>query len=181
MASAIPVMLGGVGVGAIVGAAGAWWLHRRSRLSAMNVYLLAPVGVATFVVALATFQGALVAAAAPLAVVGVVGATVARRLRLAALGAGGELREFEQAREMLWTTLAPRTRAQRREVRGRGDRTYIAGQGELVRERGWPAGEPHFPMSADGRGRVPRGAGRHVLIVGATGSGKTVSACEDSS
>src|SRR3954453_7244988 len=31
-------------------------------------------------------------------------------------------------------------------------------------------------MSADGRGRVPRREGRHVLIVGATGSGKTVSA-----
>src|SRR3954465_4702687 len=31
-------------------------------------------------------------------------------------------------------------------------------------------------MSADGRGLVPRRDGRHLLIVGATGSGKTVSA-----
>src|SRR3954453_19266690 len=31
-------------------------------------------------------------------------------------------------------------------------------------------------MSADGRGLIPRREGRHVLIVGATGSGKTVSA-----
>jgi hypothetical protein len=45
-----------------------------------------------------------------------------------------------------------------------------------VRERGWPVEQPHVPMAGDGRGRVPRGAGRHVLIVGATGSGKTVSA-----
>ena len=31
-------------------------------------------------------------------------------------------------------------------------RTYIASQGELVRERDWPATEPSVPMSADGRG-----------------------------
>jgi hypothetical protein len=139
--------------------------------SAVNVYVFAAVGVAGFVGALTTFRGALVAASGPLAAAGMVGAVVARRLRLAALGAGGELREFEQARVMLWTALAPGARGRRRAVRERGDRTYIAGQGELVRERGWPADEPHVPMSGDGRGRVPRGAGRHVLIVGATGSG----------
>jgi hypothetical protein len=169
-------MIGAIVVGGLVGAASAWWLHRRSGLSAVNVYVLAPVGVATFVGALATLRGSLVVATGPLAAAGVVGAVVARRLRLAALGAGGELREFEQAREMLWTALATGARGRRREVRERGDRTYIAGQGELVRQRGWPAEEPHLPMSSDGRGRVPRRAGRHVLIVGATGSGKTVSA-----
>jgi hypothetical protein len=176
MASQIPVTLGAIAAGAIVGAAGAWWLHRRSRLSPVNVYVLAPIGVAAFAVAVATFQSALVAATSPLAAAGVVGAVVARRLRLAALGAGGELREFEQARMMLWTALAPGARQRRHVVRERGDRTYIAGQGELIRERGWPVEEPHVPMSGDGRGRIPRRAGRHVLIVGATGSGKTVSA-----
>ena len=176
MGVAISGVLGAGVVGAIAGAVGAWWLHRRTRLSALNVYVFAPVGVAVFVGALATRQGALIAAAAPFSAAGVGGAAIARRLRLAALGAGGELREFEQARVMLWTSLTGGALGRRRAARGRGDRTYIAGQGELVRERGWPAEEPHVPMSGDGRGRVPRGAGRHVLIVGATGSGKTVSA-----
>jgi DNA helicase HerA-like ATPase len=74
---------------------------------------------------------------------------------------------------MAWTALSRRERARRGERRARGERTRIAGQGELVRERARPAGEP---MSADGRGLVPRREGRHLLIVGATGSGKTVSA-----
>jgi hypothetical protein len=176
MGLAISGVLCAGAVGAIAGAVSAWWLHRRTRLSALNVYVFAPVGVAVFVGALATLQGALIAATAPFAAAGVGGAAIARRLRLAALGAGGELREFEQARVMLWTTLTSGALGRAREARERGDRTYIAGQGELVRERGWPAEEPHVPMSGDGRGRIPRGAGRHVLIVGATGSGKTVSA-----
>jgi hypothetical protein len=176
MVSAVAVVLGAVAGGAVLGSAGAWWLHRRSGLSAANMYAFAAASVAGFVGALATFQGALLLATGPLAAAGVMGAAVARRLRLAALGAGGELREFEMARVMAWIALAPGARGRRRAIRERGDRTYIAGQGELIRERGWPADEPHVPMCGDGRGRLPRRAGRHVLIVGATGSGKTVSA-----
>jgi hypothetical protein len=40
---------------------------------------------------LSTLQGALIAATAPFAGAGVVGAVIARRLRLAAFAAGGEL------------------------------------------------------------------------------------------
>ena len=58
----------------------------------------------------------------------------------------------------------------------RGGRTRIVGQGELVRERAWPTVEPFVPMAAGGGGRIPRREGKHLLIVGATGSGKTVSA-----
>jgi hypothetical protein len=52
MGSALTVVLGGLALGAIGGATGAWWLHRRTSLSAVNVYLCAPVGVAPFVGAL---------------------------------------------------------------------------------------------------------------------------------
>jgi hypothetical protein len=58
-------------------------------LSALDVYVFVLAGAALFLGALSTLQGALIAATAPFA--GVVGAVVARRLRLAAFGAGGEL------------------------------------------------------------------------------------------
>src|SRR3954452_17994588 len=86
-----------------LGAALAWWLHRRTRLSAWNLYLLAPAGAAVWVLALASRSAALALVAAPALVGGVVAAWLARRFRLAALGAGGELREFERGREMVWT------------------------------------------------------------------------------
>jgi hypothetical protein len=99
-----------------------------------------------------------------------VSAALARRLRLAALGATGELRDFEGSRVMAWTAL--RDRGRRRST----ERTRIASQGELVRERSWPEDEPFVPMSDGDEGRIPCREGRHLLIVGATGSGKTVSA-----
>ena len=55
---------------------------------------------------------------------------------------------------------------------------HIVTQGQIVRERPWPASEPYVPMTADERAgpRVPRRSGRHIFCAGATGSGKTTSA-----
>jgi hypothetical protein len=145
-------------------------------LSAWNLYVLAPLGLAAWLGALAARRFELLPVAGLLASAGVVAAALARRHRLAALGAGGELREFERSRRMAWTALRFPDRADRAERRARGERTHIASQGELVRERAWPPGEPFVPMTGDGRGRIPCREGRHLLIVGATGSGKTVSA-----
>ncbi len=146
------------------------------RLSAWNLYPLAPLGLAAWLAALATRQIELMPVAAGLASGGVVAAGLARRYRLSALGAGGELREFERARVSVWAALAARARAGGARTGGQAERTRIVGQGELVRERRWPQEEPFVPMTGDGRGRIPRRDGRHLLIVGATGSGKTVSA-----
>ncbi len=162
--------------GSSAGALGAWWAHRRTRLSAWNLYGLAPVGFALWALAVVAREPGLLVAAAPMVSGGLVAASLARRWRLAALGAGGELREFERSRVMAWSLLGSGGRAGRAADRRRGERVRIAGQGELVRERAWPTDEPSVPMSADGRGLVPRRAGRHLLIVGATGAGKTVSA-----
>ncbi|MBE2316692.1 type IV secretion system DNA-binding domain-containing protein [Solirubrobacter sp. CPCC 204708] len=162
--------------GGCSGAVGAWWAHRRTRLSAWNLYALAPVGMGLWTLALLFRQPPLLIVAAPVLSGALVAASLARRLRLAALGAGGELREFERARVMVWSLLGPGARARRAAKYARGERVRIAGQGELVRERAWPVDEPFVPMAADGTGLVPSRAGRHLLIVGATGSGKTVSA-----
>src|SRR4051812_2987046 len=170
-----PLLLGLVG-GAAAGSLLAWWLHRRTRLAAWNLYALALVAGIAWVAALASRRLELVICAAPLTSGGLAAAAVARRLRLSALGAGGELREFERGRQAVWHALGREGRAARKARGERGERTRIAGQGELVRERAWPRGEPFVPMCSDGRGRVPRREGRHLLIVGATGSGKTVSA-----
>ena len=71
---------------------------------------------------------------------------------------------------MAWTALRERRRAAPRE------RVYIAGQGELVRERAWPAHVRALPMTGDGRALLPLQEGHHQLFVGATGAGKTTSA-----
>jgi hypothetical protein len=87
---------------------------------------------------------------------------------LSDLGAGEELRAHERARRWLWQPPL---------VRAAGERVHIATQGQIVRERPWPTSEPYVPMTADEQGpRVPRRSGRHLLFVGATGSGKTTSA-----
>ena len=83
-------------------------------------------------------------------------------------GSGEELRAHERARRWLW---------QPRPERTAGERVHIATQGQIVRERPWPASEPYVPMTADETGpRVPRRSGRHIFCAGATGSGKTTSA-----
>jgi hypothetical protein len=151
-----------------IGVGVAWWLHRRTALSARNLYLAwatsAPLSAglaftaSSPVVSLA--GGAIFSGATA-------GAVAARRWRIAALGAGGELRQFERRRVMVWN--ASRTRDDQQRV-------YIGSQGELVRKRAWPAGIPSLPMTADGRGRVPLREGMHLFFVGATGGGKTTSA-----
>ena len=61
--------------------------------------------------------------------------------------------------------------------RGTKPRVRVTSQGEVVVERSWPEDLPYVPLSEDERrGRVPRGEGRHILVLGGTGSGKTVSA-----
>ena len=104
----------------------------------------------------------------PLTSCTVVAAAVGRRWRLSDLGAGEELRTHERARRWLWQP-APTRRA--------GERVYLTTQGQLVRERQWPASETYVPLTTDEAGpRVPRRSGRHGFMVGATGSGKTTSA-----
>ena len=75
---------------------------------------------------------------APPAASCVCGALYGRRLRLADLGAGEELRSFEQSRRWAW---------QPRPARRAGERIYLRSQGELVHKRPWPAGVPYVPMS----------------------------------
>ena len=121
---------GGV-VGASADAPGGVEPLRRSRRSAC----------AAWVAALATRELELSPCAAPLVSGGSSAAAVARRFRLAALGAGGELREFERARATaLDARSAGAARAASRRGASAGERTRIAGQGELVRERAWPRG-----------------------------------------
>ncbi len=164
--------------GGVLGAVAAWWAHRRTRaVGAQSVRAGAPLGLLLWLGALALRRPELLPLGALVVAAGLTAAVSARRYRLAALGAGGELREFELARHSLPTALGRERRVARRRERAAGHRTRIAGQGELVRERGWPVGEPFVPMTADPDGaRVPSRAGKHLLIVGATGSGKTVSA-----
>src|SRR4051794_33079623 len=123
-----------LGVGALAGAlvaggglgvAMAWWLHRRTRLSAWNLYLLAPVAALAWELALATRSVAAAVSAAALLGGTVAAAVKARRLRLAALGAGGELREFEHSRRMVWTAVGRSARRDRARDRSRGERTRI--------------------------------------------------------
>src|SRR3954447_21162344 len=90
----------GAFVSGVGGGAGlAWWLHRRTHLSPWNLYLLVAPAVGVWGLALVS-SGPRLVMAVPVA--GTVSAAAkARRLRLAALGAGGELREFERSRTMV--------------------------------------------------------------------------------
>src|SRR3954467_7875016 len=103
---AIVVVVGVVAaISAAGGAVAAWWMHRRTRLSPRNAYL-------AWLFCVPMAAGA-VAARPPLVVAGAVDALLAsttaavgaRRWRLAALGAGGELRDHERSRVMAWTIL----------------------------------------------------------------------------
>jgi Type IV secretion-system coupling protein DNA-binding domain len=153
-----------------VGAAGAWWMHRRTRLSPRNSYVLWLGCVPLIAVAGAARSLAAVGAALTVWLGATTATVLGRRWRLAAMGAGGELRDHERNRVMAWTLLRDRSRS------APSERVYIAGQGELVRERAWPDGVRALPMTAEGGALLPLGEGHHQLFVGATGSGKTTSA-----
>src|SRR4051794_368148 len=175
-------------VGAVAGAGVAWWMHRRTNLSPRNVYFAWALSVAVAAGSARLRQPLAFAAAVAGGGAGAGAAGGARPARGGAgggavgavaggggggggWGAGGELREFELARVMAWS---PQRRLSSRDPGGQ--RVYIASQGQLVRERGWPDGVRGLPMTADGRGLVPLGEGLHLYFVGATGSGKTTSA-----
>ena len=151
------------------GAVSAWWLHRRTRLSPWNAYLAWAASVPLAALAGASRVPALFAGALALMVGATVAAVLSRRWRQSALGAGGELRQFERARVMAWSRRSP----DRRTRGGGGERVYIAAQGELVRERRVAEHVRALPMTGDGRGLIPLGEGHHLFFVGATGSGKT--------
>jgi hypothetical protein len=158
--------LGAALIAGVLGAGVAWWMRRRTALSIRNLYVAALLLLALFAVALAARWWAALVIVGPLVVFAASASLVGRRWRLSDLGAGEELRRFEQARRWVW---------QPRPQRRTGERVYIATQGEIVHERAWPAGEPYVPMTRDDAARLPRRAGQHVATFGATGSGKTTS------
>jgi hypothetical protein len=104
-------------------------------------------------------------------------AGTATRHRSHALSAGGSLRAHELERRWFWQ---PRPR------RGRGERVYLAAQGEVVHHKPWSTDVPYVSLEAPGQRRTPRhsshaarlplGEGQHVFVVGATGAGKTTTA-----
>ncbi len=157
----VGALVGGFTGGGALGATGAWWLHRRTRVSGEACTRSRRWRCVLWVAALlepppragrSRPRRSSPAASAL--------RSTARRRRLAALGAGGELREFELARVSLAASLRPRASARHAAERAaRGERTRIAGQGELVRERAWPA---ERAVRADDRRRqrahpAPRG------------------------
>jgi hypothetical protein len=150
------------------GVALAWWLRRHTMISVRNLYLAALATVALDVLIVSVHAWIALAVTVPLSALSVAGSAVGRRWRLSDLGAGEELRAHEQARRWLWQARTPR--------RG-GERVRLMTQGQIVRERPWPPGEPYVAMTVEeGGARVPRRSGRHVFTAGATGSGKTTSA-----
>src|SRR4051812_35916627 len=143
-------LAGALVAGGGLGAGGAWWAHRRTRLSAWNFYAVAPLALVAWLATLPTRQIELLPVVGCFGSASVVAASVARRYRLSALGAGGELREFERSRRMLWTAARECKHAGTQSRPGRGERTRIEGQGGLVRERDWPGGGGVVPMRGGG-------------------------------
>jgi hypothetical protein len=153
---------------AAAGALLAWWMRRHTTISIRNVYVAAAIALTLDAAALFTRSVGVLPAMVPVTSCAIAAAAVGRRWRLSDLGAGEELRTHERDRRWLWQP--PPTRAA-------GERVYLTTQGQLVRERQWPATETYVPLTTDDAGpRVPRRSGRHVFVVGATGSGKTTSA-----
>jgi len=153
----------------IAGATGAWWMRRRTTLSARNLYPLAALGVMVLLAALTVRAWPISLVVLPLAAPWAAGATVGARWRSRDLGAGEELRNHELARRWIWQP-APERPA--------GERVYLRSQDELVRERDWPDHIDYVSMTVLGGGgpRLPIGAGQHVVLFGATGTGKTTTA-----
>ncbi|MGH2941464.1 MAG: TraM recognition domain-containing protein [Solirubrobacteraceae bacterium] len=149
-----------------LGIAVAWWLRRRTSLTVRNLYVLAIVLLALFGAAVAARAWTALLLLGPALAFAASGSLMGRRWRLSDLGAGEELRRYEQQRRWL---------GQPRQQRREGERVYIATQGEIVCDRRWPANEPYVPMNAADTARLPRRAGQHIFAAGATGSGKTTS------
>ncbi len=151
------------------GVTGAWLMRRRSSLSARNLYLPAALSGLVVMGAIAADAWTALAVLLPISAPWIAGSAVARRWRLADLGAGEELRNHELERRWIWQP-AP--------DRAAGERRYLRSQGELVRERAWPTQIAYISMTGQGdRGpRLPLGAGQHVVVFGATGAGKTTTA-----
>jgi len=151
------------------GAGVAWWLRRRTTLSARNFYPPAAIGATAFAAMAAGHAWLAALLVLPFASAWVAGAVVGARWRSTDLGAGEELRNHELSRRWVWEP-SP--------ARAEGERLYMRSQGELVHERAWPRHIDYVSMTALGdRGpRLPLGAGQHVVLFGATGAGKTTTA-----
>jgi hypothetical protein len=124
-----------------LGTLGAWLLRRRSTVSVKNLYLAAALLVLAFGVSVAARAWSAVLVLAPVCAPALAGAVSGRRWRLADLGAGEELRQHELSRRWVWQP-APGRR--------RGERRYIASQGEIVHQRPWPDDVEYVPMTAQG-------------------------------
>jgi hypothetical protein len=162
------LVVGLVGLSAL-GAAIGGLVDRRTRLVAWNWYLADAAAAALLALSVAAGAGRTLSLSLGALLWALLMASVAAaRSRTSHLASGSELRDYERSRVMFWTAW---------KERARGPRVRIASQGELVVERGWPEDLPYVPLSKDESvGRVPRGQGRHILVLGGTGSGKTVSA-----
>jgi hypothetical protein len=166
------VLVPDTGLTLVLGGAGvliAWLMRRRTTLSVKNLYLLAGLMVAVTIAAVAAQWWLAVLALVPASAPAMAGAAAGRRWRLSDLGAGEELRQHELARRWLWQPRPPTPR---------GERRYIASQGEIVRQRDWPADVEYVPMTAAQAtgARLPLGEGQHVFECGGTGTGKTTTA-----
>jgi len=146
----------------------AWWLRRRTMISIRNAYLAAAAAVVLDIAVVKTHLTIALMVTVPLTGLAIGASAAGRRWRLSDLGAGEELRAHEQARRWLWQPSIERAE---------GETVRIATQGQILRTRAWPQGEPFVPLTATPDGpRVPRRSGRHVFTAGGTGSGKTTSA-----
>lgn len=161
-----------LGVTVLSGAGGVacgWWLRRRTSLKVANLYPLAATGLIAVAMAVAARSWGAAMVLLPVASPCLAGVVAGWRWRSADLGAGEELRNHELSRRWIWQP-AP--------LRSEGERVYLRGQGELVRERAWPR-RVQFVSMTQQRDRGPRlavGDGQHVVVFGATGAGKTTTA-----
>lgn len=152
------------------------WQHRSTHLSARLFYAAAAAALAGWVVAV--LLGTLLGAAwlnlllLPfLALTGTAGLWGHRHHRRA-LGAGGELRDWEMSREhSIEAWRAAIDSARRRAPEAGESRTRIINQGELLTER--PITFRTVELDEGGRLRAAAEQGRHILAAGTTGSGKT--------
>jgi hypothetical protein len=142
---------------------------RRSLLSVYNVYLLVAFSVLVLGAGVGLSNSTVIDAGAVLLLVTGAMALTATRRRGHALGAGGDLREHELSRRLIW---------QPRPQRVAGERVYLGRQDEIVHVRPWRQHIPYVSMTAQKANgpRLPLGEGQHIFMVGATGSGKTTTA-----